>query len=148
MIRQGAGSTLEDLMQRQPAAVDAPQETFRAKRYEIRTIIRFRMRGEEKWREGTTKNISMSGVLFRTDHFVKPSTQIEMKFVLPVEPRGTGAAEVFCRGVVIRSSTSFTEPGSVALAATIAHTRFFRQDFANDLRDPSNGRATPINLGP
>jgi|HubBroStandDraft_1064217.scaffolds.fasta_scaffold38046_2 hypothetical protein len=148
MIRADAGSTFEDLMQRKPAVNDAPRDQLRAKRYEIRTIIRFRIRGEEEWREGTTKNISMSGVLFRTGHFVNPSTQIEMKFVLPVELRGTGAAEIFCRGVVVRSSMSSPERGTVALASTIAHARFFRQDHANDIANSSNGPVTQITPRP
>ena len=35
----------------------------RAQRYEIDTMLRYRIRGEKEWREGVMKNISISGVL-------------------------------------------------------------------------------------
>src|ERR1700744_950844 len=79
-------------------------ESPRARRYEIGTALRFRVRGEREWHEGLTENISISGMLIRTGRALEPKTAIEMRFFLPVELDGEYAAEVFCRGFVIRSS--------------------------------------------
>ncbi len=102
-------------------------KTSRARRYVIGTAIRYRVRGERKWREGMTENISTSGVLIRTDHSLDPNTTIEMKFFLPVELYGECAAEVFCRGVVVRTSQCYAQASAVAIASTIAYSRFLRQ---------------------
>jgi hypothetical protein len=102
-------------------------ETPRARRYEIGTSIRFRARGEREWHEGLTENISISGVLIRTARALDPKTAIEMRFFLPVELDGECAAEVFCRGFVIRSSKCRIPAGTFTIAARIMHSRFLRQ---------------------
>lgn len=104
-----------------------PGGTSRARRYEIGTPIRYRVRGEREWREGVTENISISGVLIRASHALEPNTSIEMRFLLPVELEGEFAAEVFCRGLVVRSSSRPAFAGTTAIAARILHSRFLRQ---------------------
>lgn len=103
-------------MQRKHAASRTRQNIFRAKRYDVEKTISFRVRGEDEWQDGTTGNISLSGLLFRSEHVVKPSTPIEMKLELPPELRGSGDAEVFRRGVIVRSSMCSTETGETFLA--------------------------------
>jgi hypothetical protein len=116
-------------------------EVPRARRYEIGTSIRFRARGEREWHEGLTENISISGVLIRTGRALDPKTAIEMRFFLPVELDGECAAEVFCRGFVIRSSKCRIPAGTYVVAARIMHSRFLRQmsgrDYAAGI--PTNG---------
>ena len=107
-------------------------EVPRARRYEIGTSIRFRARGEREWHEGLTENISISGVLIRTGRALDPKTAIEMRFFLPVELDGECAAEVFCRGFVIRSSKCRIPAGSYTVAARIMHSRFLRQMGSGD----------------
>ncbi|HEX3436009.1 MAG TPA: PilZ domain-containing protein [Pseudacidobacterium sp.] len=102
------------------------KDSRRAERYKIRTAIRYRVRGESRWHEGTTENISIIGVLIRTSHFLEPQTAIEMRFVLPVELSGENAAEVFCRGVVVRSAKCPAVSGEIVMASTIIHARFLR----------------------
>jgi hypothetical protein len=116
-----------DGMEYRGAANVTPKEASRARRYEIGTVIRYRVRGERDWQEGTTENISISGVLIRTARALKPDTAIEMRFFLPVELQGECAAEVFCRGLVVRSSQSSGLGGEVTIAARIVHSRFLRQ---------------------
>lgn len=109
-------------------AASTPQmERSRARRYEIGTVIRYRVRGEREWHEGVTENISTSGVLIRTDRSLESKTAIEMRFFLPVELDGETAAEVFCRGLVIRSSKCRIPANTVTIAVKIAHSRFIRQ---------------------
>lgn len=104
----------------------------RARRYEIGTVVRYRVRGEREWHEGVMENISYSGVLIRTGQFLPPNTIIEMRFCLPVELDGERAAEVLCRGTVVRSSPSLTSTGTINLAARITHSRFMRQTGRNE----------------
>lgn len=104
-----------------------PGSQSRARRYEIGTPIRYRVRGERDWREGMTENISISGVLIHTSHALEPNTSIEMRFLLPVELEGEFAAEVFCRGLVVRSFSRSAQAGITTIAARILHSRFLRQ---------------------
>jgi hypothetical protein len=99
----------------------------RARRYEIATVVRYRVRGEREWHEGVMENISYSGVLIRTSHFFPPDTSIEMRFFLPVELDGERAAEVLCRGSIVRSTPSTKSADAVKIAARITHSRFIRQ---------------------
>lgn len=108
------------------AVTTAGTEVSRARRYEIGTLIRYRARGEREWLEGVTENISISGVLIRAKESLNPQTAIEMRFLLPIELDGECAAEVFCRGVVIRSSKCRVPVGTVTIAARIVHSRFLR----------------------
>lgn len=107
-------------------------EIPRARRYEIGTTIRFRVRGEREWHEGLTENISVSGLLIRSGRALDPRTAIEMRFFLPVELDGECAAEVFCRGFVIRSSKCRIPAGTYTIAARIMHSRFLRQMSSRD----------------
>jgi len=100
----------------------------RAQRYEIGTMLRYRIKGEKEWREGVMKNISISGVLLHAANSLPPDTVIELRFSLPVHLSGENAAEVLCRGSVVRSSKN-EGPGVAAMvAARINHSRFLRQE--------------------
>jgi hypothetical protein len=109
------------------AASDAEALVSRARRYQIGAVLRYRVRGQTAWHEGVMENISYSGVLIRTGQFLPPNTCIEMRFFLPVELNGEHAAEVLCRGSIVRSSPGAITPGSVHLAARITHSRFLRR---------------------
>ena len=99
----------------------------RANRYEIDTSILYRVRGEQKWCEGTMQNISTSGVLLCTDRLLNIGDTIEMRFILPVNLQGERAAEVLCRGSVIRSSRDAESTCTVNVAARIMNSRLLRQ---------------------
>jgi hypothetical protein len=100
----------------------------RARRYGIDTSIRYRVGGANGWREGTLQNISITGVLLCTDQPLEVDTTIEMRFVLPVELlNGESAAEVLCRGVIVRSCPAEGTEDAVRVAAKIVSSRFLRQ---------------------
>ncbi len=99
----------------------------RAQRYEINTTTRYRVRGEKQWREGVVKNISISGVLIHAATFLESETEIEVRFFLPVHLRGESAAEVLCRGSVVRSSKCEGLGEAAMVAARIEHWRFLRK---------------------
>ena len=107
---------------------DREKGTVRAPRFNIGLPFFFRRKGERVWLEGTTENISRTGVLFRTPRLVERQMAIEMRFSLPEELSGRPAALVVCRGYVVRvvpAPTSHALPGA---AATIARYRILRPD--------------------
>ncbi len=118
----------EAAMSPRSAATVAPYvnriPAFRAQRFKLNLPVRYRLLGEESWREGTTENISRSGLLFRVDQLLEPTTQVEISLVLPPEIAGLSAAEVVCRGEVVRTMQPESASGNPALAAKILQYHF------------------------
>jgi hypothetical protein len=88
---------------------------FRATRFDLHLPLKYRLVGESGWREGTTENISRSGMLFQAEEPIAPNAQLEINLVLPAEIAGLSAAEVVCRGEVVRTARSegeYREPDS------------------------------------
>jgi len=102
------------------------QSKERARRFLIQTRLRYRVKQERTWREGKTENMSRSGLLFRGEVLVKPTTQIEISMELPSGILRDGAAEVFCRGTVVRTVAPASAGGMPGLATTISHYRLIR----------------------
>jgi hypothetical protein len=97
---------------------------FRAQRFKLNLPVRYRLLGEEDWRQGMTENISRSGLLFRVEQMIEPSTKVEINLVLPPEIAGLSAAEVVCRGEVVRTMQPEGPTASPALAAKILQYHF------------------------
>jgi CheY-like chemotaxis protein len=95
---------------------------FRATRFDLHLPLKYRRVGESGWREGTTENISRSGMLFQAEEFITPNAQLEINLVLPAEIAGLATAEVICRGEVVRTVESGTV--SPTLAAKILQYHF------------------------
>lgn len=98
--------------------------SFRAQRFKLELPIRYRPLGEPDWRSGTTENISRSGVLFRAEEALQPMAQLEISLVLPPEIAGLSAAEVVCRGEVVRTIEPDSATLHPALAAKILQYHF------------------------
>jgi hypothetical protein len=86
--------------------------------------LRYRRLGEENWHQGTTENISRSGLLFEAEELLQPSAQLEINLVLPAEIAGLSPTEVVCRGEVVRNVQPKGDAVSPALAAKILQYRF------------------------
>ena len=97
---------------------------FRATRFDLRLPLKYRRVGEIGWREGTTENISRSGMLFQAEESIAPNAQLEINLVLPAEIAGLAAAEVVCRGEVVRTIDSESGKVSPTLAAKILQYHF------------------------
>jgi hypothetical protein len=113
------------LMQHVPIArprnkVSSP---FRATRFDLHLPLKYRLVGERDWRDGTTENISRSGMLFQAEEAIAPNAQLEINLVLPAEIAGLAAAEVVCRGEVVRTVASESTV-SPTLAAKILQYHF------------------------
>ena len=101
----------------------------RARRYDICAVMRYRIRGKKEWHEGVMKNMSISGVLLSTSHSLPLEAIVEMRFSLPVHLNsGESAAEVLCRGSVVRIEKDEQAGGDSMVAARVTHSRFLRQE--------------------
>ena len=98
----------------------------RARRFLIQTRLRYRVKREVTWREGRTENISRSGVLFRGEFLVEPTTEIEMSMALPAGIFGDGDVEAVCRGTVVRTVPPGGVGSMLGLATTISYYRLVR----------------------
>ncbi|MGA2746948.1 MAG: ATP-binding protein [Candidatus Sulfotelmatobacter sp.] len=96
----------------------------RAQRFQLHLPLRYRRLGENAWHEGTTENISRSGMLFQADELLQPSSQLEINLVLPQEIAGLSETEVVCRGEVVRTVEHVGNGLSPALAARILQYHF------------------------
>jgi hypothetical protein len=95
---------------------DLPAETRRSHRQQkvtwkvrerrLRHVVPvlFRVRGSEEWMEGTTENLSRSGLLFRTEAELTVGAELELKLEMPEELTGEWVPEVLSRGVVTRAT--------------------------------------------
>jgi hypothetical protein len=97
---------------------------FRAQRFKLQLPLKYRQLGQNDWRTGTTENISRSGMLFRAEEAIAPNAQLEINLVLPAEIAGLSAAEVVCRGEVVRTVESDSSTVHPALAAKILQYHF------------------------
>jgi PAS domain S-box-containing protein len=119
-VPMSARSSVQSHMPKR-AKVSSP---FRAKRFNLHLPLKYRLVGENDWREGTTENISRSGLLFRAEETVSPNAQLEINLVLPAEIAGLASAEVVCRGEVVRTVEEGTSEVHPALAAKILQYHF------------------------
>jgi hypothetical protein len=91
--------------------MDEPMDTsskpsLRAKRFPIRTAVRYREIDSARWHIGRTKNLSCSGALIAGRHRLAPSTPVELILPLPSEISGKAQVRVLCSGSVVRVAAS------------------------------------------
>jgi PAS domain S-box-containing protein len=97
---------------------------FRARRFNLQLPLRYRLLGDQRWLQGTTENISRSGLLFQAEEILQPNAQLEINLVLPAEIAGLAATEVVCRGEVVRAVGIPGKGVNPALAAKILQYHF------------------------
>ena len=97
---------------------------FRAQRFKLQVPLKYRLLGESVWRNGTTENISRSGMLFRVEETIQPNAQLEITLMLPAEIAGLPAAEVICQGEVVRTVELEQPIAGLALGARILRYQF------------------------
>jgi hypothetical protein len=101
-------------------------EGARAQRFQLRIPLRYRSEADGDWHRGASINISRSGMLFHGEHWVEPRARLEMALFLPQQPGADRAAELVCRGTVMRSERSGIEKGDPLIAIVISHYRLLR----------------------
>jgi len=85
------------------------RQRTRARRYDVRTPVRYRTDSSENWHAGETTNVSRSGVLLRTESLLDRDMPIELIVDLPEVITGEPAATVVCQGRVVRVARAIDE---------------------------------------
>jgi hypothetical protein len=101
--------------------------TPRERRLKHEVPVLYRALGSQDWMEGTTENISRSGVLFRSAVSIEAQTKLELKFEMPKELTGETPAQVVCHATVQRvipNAGSKKQPPSFNLACAVADYDF------------------------
>lgn len=80
----------------------AVQDRGRARRFALRVPVHFREVNSPTWLEGTTKNISYTGVLFQSSEPLPPETTLELRLRVKVGNQGSSPTEIRCKGTVVR----------------------------------------------
>ena len=94
----------------------------RAARFPIATSVLFREHGGSEWHQGSTVNISCSGVLCRSrEPLPGPGDSVDFILTLPVNDR-TPASRVRCTGHVVR--IGHEEPAAEGRAVAITIDRY------------------------
>jgi hypothetical protein len=115
------------------ATMSSPQYVERAKRFELHLPLYFRQPHSPTWLEGTTENISYTGVLFRSRCRMAPETPLELRLELAVGGEQSGA-EIRCKGAVVRVEQRIAPETPIALAVAIRDYRIVRRDVSS--QDP------------
>jgi hypothetical protein len=103
----------------------SPDFRPRAPRFPIRTAVQYRERNKQDWHEGTTINISRTGLLFQTDYDVPLQAALEVRVSFPSEVTGASEMTVVCWGPVVRRNADLPLSNST-VAASIQRYRFSR----------------------
>jgi hypothetical protein len=91
--------------------------------------------------QGTTQNISKSGVLFHSEACFEEGTKLELIFEMPGELTGEKSAQVVCHSTVARVST--TTVGKKETINVIACS-ISGYDFVEDTKREPNGESANV----
>lgn len=76
--------------------------TLRPQRVSLVVPVRFRVLGEESWREGLTENISRTGVLIRAGRMAPLGAEVDVILSVPSGIMPDIMGEIICTGAVAR----------------------------------------------
>ena len=99
----------------------------RSKRYSIHAPIYFREPGSPTWSEGTTDNISATGVLFQASSSLSLDTALEFRLHIATGAKSNSAAVLRGKGVVVRLEDRDVAEAPVALAIAMRDCRIVRE---------------------
>jgi hypothetical protein len=78
------------------------EATARAERFPVQIPVHYRTPRSPEWFEARTENVSHTGVLFRTEWILKPTTIVEVRLELPPTNGDGSHGEVVCTCEVVR----------------------------------------------
>lgn len=105
---------------------------MRALRFPLHLGVRYRLIGQRDWRQGTTENISHSGVLFRGEDSLPVAEDIELRLELLAVAAGARFADVKCRGRVVRTISPADDQPWPRVAMQIDYYHFIPPSTAFD----------------
>jgi len=79
----------------------AMRNTTCAPRFSLALPVRFKVAGTDYWQTAKTRNLSSTGVLFRSRRLLQAGATVELEIELN-EASATGASHVRARGEVVR----------------------------------------------
>ncbi len=100
--------------------------TPRERRLKHIVTVQFRVVGSKMWHEGTTENISKSGVLFQSEDSFQEGVGLELVFEMPKELTGDEAAPVLCKCSVARVTVSQKEATVYHIACSVKDYEFLK----------------------
>ena len=89
----------------------------RALRFPLKLPVRYRVAGRSDWCDGTTENISRSGVLFRASELLDVNTPIEVDVSFPAKTRPELVRHVVCQANVVRTLSPTGQDNRLGIAA-------------------------------
>ena len=103
------------------------QQSGRAKRFALRFPVYFRELDSSNWIEGTTENISYTGVLFHSPSPLALESTLELRLQIAVAADGKDPAEIRGKGVVVRMEQRNVPEIPIALAVAMRDCRIVRR---------------------
>ena len=103
----------------------------RARRYALHVPVYFRQLGNPTWLEGTTENVSFSGVLFQSPWALSLETPLEVRLQVPLGGKGLSPAEICSKAVVVRVEQRDMPETPVALAVAMRDPRILPRKSAD-----------------
>ena len=103
------------------------QNSERARRFALHFPIYFRQPHCATWLEGTTENISYTGVLFHSPYPMVPKITLELRLQLAIGASLNHASEIRCKGAVVRVEQRNAPGTPIALAVAISDYRIVRR---------------------
>ena len=118
---------------------------MRASRYPLSLSMWYRTIGTTawyEWSEGTTENVSHSGVLFRAEDHLLVGSLVEICMVLPLRAADGTRPAIAVQGRIVRTLPPTRTDARPGLAAAFADYRFLRS-CASDASRSRLSRWTP-----
>lgn len=103
---------------------------MRAQRYSLALPVRYRPLGLQDWSDGTTENISSSGVLFRGERPLDLDAEIEIAIALLSAEPAVADTDLVCRARIVRLKPD--APGEVAAYAAVFWDYRFDRSLVRD----------------
>jgi len=103
------------------------QHGLRARRFALRFPVYFREPDSSTWLEGTTENISYTGMLFLSSSPLALETTLELRLQLVLGTKARDPAEIRCRGTVVRLEQRMEPKTPIALGVAIRDYRIVSQ---------------------
>ncbi len=98
----------------------------RARRFPIQVPVHFCARGERRWQQGMTVNISRTGVLFQAESAPAPGTMLLARIFFPAELTSGSPGSVVCRATVVRRERGDSADRGTTVAAAISSCRLLK----------------------
>jgi len=89
--------------------------------------VYFRKSDSPTWLQGTTENISHTGILFLSSSPLALESRLYLKVLLQCGAKSKNFSMVVCKGVVVRQERREAQEPPVALAVVIRAFRIVRQ---------------------